>query len=74
MEIVQEKRAFSGLVNRNQRADGRIVVLETSGVPLLMKTVNYAAIGVWIVISRPLASAYCNWKLSTTPPRGAVYD
>lgn len=34
MEIVQEKRAFSGLVNRNQRADGRIVVLETSGVPL----------------------------------------
>lgn len=32
--IVMEKRAFSGLVNRNQRADGSIVVLETSGVPL----------------------------------------
>lgn len=32
--IVAEKRAFSGLVNRNQRADGGIVVLETSGVPL----------------------------------------
>lgn len=32
--IVMEKRAFSGLVNRNQRADGTIVVLETSGIPL----------------------------------------
>lgn len=32
--IVAEKRAFSGLVNRNQRADGSIVVLETSGIPL----------------------------------------
>ncbi len=32
--IVMEKRAFSGLVNRNQRADGSIVVLETSGIPL----------------------------------------
>ncbi|MGY5955576.1 diguanylate cyclase [Kosakonia sp. BK9b] len=32
--IVAEKRAFSGLVNRNQRRDGTIVVLETSGVPL----------------------------------------
>ncbi|WP_342323713.1 diguanylate cyclase [Kosakonia sp. BYX6] len=32
--IVTEKRAFSGLVNRNQRADGSIVVLETSGIPL----------------------------------------
>ena len=34
LEIVMEKRAFSGLVNRNQRADGRVVVLETSGIPL----------------------------------------
>lgn len=34
LDIVTEKRAFSGLVNRNQRADGRIVVLETSGIPL----------------------------------------
>ncbi|MBG6245654.1 diguanylate cyclase [Candidatus Symbiopectobacterium sp. 'North America'] len=33
-EIVAAKRPFSGLVNRNQRADGRIVVLETSGIPL----------------------------------------
>lgn len=33
-EIVMAKRPFSGLVNRNQRADGRIVVLETSGIPL----------------------------------------
>ncbi|MEN5059389.1 diguanylate cyclase [Luteimonas sp. TWI1416] len=32
--IVAERRAFSGLVNRNLHADGRIVVLETSGVPL----------------------------------------
>lgn len=32
--IVTEKRAFSGLVNRNQRTDGTIVVLETSGIPL----------------------------------------
>lgn len=37
LEIVQEKRAFSGLVNRNRRADGRIVVLETSGIPLFDK-------------------------------------
>lgn len=33
-EIVAQKRAFSGLVNRNVRADGQIVVLETSGIPL----------------------------------------
>lgn len=34
MDIVTAKRAFSGLVNRNRRADGTIVVLETSGIPL----------------------------------------
>lgn len=34
LDIVMEKRAFSGLVNRNQRADGRVVILETSGIPL----------------------------------------
>lgn len=33
-EIVAAQRAFSGLVNRNRRADGTIVVLETSGIPL----------------------------------------
>lgn len=33
--IVAEKRGFSHLLNRNVRRDGRIVVLETSGVPLL---------------------------------------
>jgi len=33
-EIVAKRIPFSGLVNRNRRADGRIVVLETSGVPL----------------------------------------
>nr|WP_318382422.1 diguanylate cyclase [uncultured Enterobacter sp.] len=33
-EIVTKQIPFSGLVNRNQRADGQIVVLETSGVPL----------------------------------------
>lgn len=33
-EIVAQQRAFSGLVNRNMRADGQIVVLETSGIPL----------------------------------------
>lgn len=33
-EIVAQQRPFSGLVNRNMRADGRIVVLETSGIPL----------------------------------------
>lgn len=32
--IVAERRPFSGLINRNLRADGRLVVLETSGVPL----------------------------------------
>lgn len=32
--IVAAARPFSGLVNRNQRPDGSIVVLETSGVPL----------------------------------------
>lgn len=32
--IVGEQRAFSGLINRNLHADGRVVVLETSGVPL----------------------------------------
>lgn len=33
-DIVTAKRAFSGLVNRNRRRDGSIVVLETSGIPL----------------------------------------
>jgi PAS domain S-box-containing protein len=33
--IVAEKRAFSHLLNRNRCRDGRIVVLETSGIPLL---------------------------------------
>lgn len=33
-EIVGARRPFSGLVNRNQRPDGSIVILETSGVPL----------------------------------------
>ena len=33
--IVGAKRAFSGLINRNIHAKGHIVVLETSGVPLL---------------------------------------
>jgi len=34
-EIVREKRSFAGLINRNIHRDGRIVVVETSGVPLL---------------------------------------
>lgn len=33
--IVALQRPFSGLINRNLRADGRLVVLETSGIPLL---------------------------------------
>lgn len=33
--IIAEKRAFAGLINRNRHRDGHIVVLETSGVPLL---------------------------------------
>ena len=33
-EIVREKRSFAGLINHNRHRDGRIVVLETSGVPL----------------------------------------
>lgn len=32
--IVAQQRPFAGLINRNLRADGRLVVLETSGVPL----------------------------------------
>ncbi|MEE1922490.1 sensor domain-containing diguanylate cyclase [Pseudomonas sp. 148P] len=32
--IVAEQRPFAGLINRNVRSDGRLVVLETSGVPL----------------------------------------
>lgn len=34
LEIVAQRRPFSGLVNRNLRADGSLVVLETSGIPL----------------------------------------
>lgn len=34
LAIVEQQIPFSGLVNRNQRADGQIVVLETSGIPL----------------------------------------
>ncbi len=33
-EIAAAQQSFSGLVNRNLRSDGTIVVLETSGVPL----------------------------------------
>lgn len=33
-EIVATKSPFSGLVNRNIHTDGRVVVLETSGIPL----------------------------------------
>jgi PAS domain S-box-containing protein len=33
--IVADKRAFSHLLNRNRCRDGRILVLETSGIPLL---------------------------------------
>nr|WP_280174767.1 PAS domain-containing sensor histidine kinase [Azospirillum oryzae] len=36
--IVSEKRPFSGLVNINRRKDGSLVVLETSGVPLIAPT------------------------------------
>lgn len=32
--IAAEQRPFAGLINRNIRSDGRLVVLETSGVPL----------------------------------------
>ena len=34
-DIVAQKRAFSHLLNRNRCRDGRILVLETSGIPLL---------------------------------------
>jgi len=34
VEIVAQQRPFAGLINRNLRADGRLVVLETSGIPL----------------------------------------
>lgn len=33
-EIVEKKTAFSGLINRNLHADGHVVILETSGIPL----------------------------------------
>ncbi|MEA9796168.1 diguanylate cyclase [Xanthomonas campestris pv. raphani] len=33
-EIVAARRPFQGLLNRNVRADGRTVMLETSGIPL----------------------------------------
>lgn len=32
--IVAQRRPFAGLINRNLHADGRLVVLETSGIPL----------------------------------------
>ncbi|MGK9063869.1 sensor domain-containing diguanylate cyclase [Stutzerimonas chloritidismutans] len=32
--IVAAQRPFAGLINRNLHADGRLVVLETSGIPL----------------------------------------
>ena len=36
-EAVREKKPFSGLENSNLHKDGRIIVLETSGVPILDK-------------------------------------
>ncbi|GGY25321.1 sensor domain-containing diguanylate cyclase [Paludibacterium paludis] len=32
--ILAEEKPFAGLINRNQRADGSIVVLESSGIPV----------------------------------------
>ncbi|WP_110970937.1 sensor domain-containing diguanylate cyclase [Pseudomonas huaxiensis] len=39
--IVAEQRPFAGLINRNIRSDGRLVVLETSGVPLFDAQGNF---------------------------------
>ncbi|QLF92425.1 diguanylate cyclase [Pseudomonas sp. ABC1] len=33
-DIITARRPFSGLINRNLKADGSLVVLETSGIPL----------------------------------------
>lgn len=33
-DILASKQPFSGLINRNLRADGSVVILETSGIPL----------------------------------------
>lgn len=33
-DIFASQQPFSGLINRNQRADGSIVIIETSGMPL----------------------------------------
>lgn len=40
--IVAEQRPFAGLINRNIRSDGRLVVLETSGVPIFEGDGNFA--------------------------------
>lgn len=33
-DLLASKQPFSGLINRNLRADGSVVILETSGIPL----------------------------------------
>lgn len=33
-EVLATQQPFSGMINRNQRADGGVVVIETSGIPL----------------------------------------
>lgn len=40
--IVSEQRPFAGLINRNIRSDGRMVVLETSGVPIFDANGDFA--------------------------------
>ncbi|TBU99919.1 sensor domain-containing diguanylate cyclase [Stutzerimonas kirkiae] len=40
--IIQARRPFNGLVNRNLKADGSLIILETSGIPLFDERGEFA--------------------------------
>ena len=70
--IVAERRPFAGLINRNLHADGRIRVLETSGIPLFAddgSLAGYRGIDRDITpLIGPLSPRLASSKRCTPPP------
>ena len=49
-DIAADRRSFSGLINANLHRNGQLVILETSGVPILVSMGGSLVIGVWTVM------------------------
>lgn len=61
-DILASKQPFSGLINRNLRADGSVVILETSGIPLFDE---HGTLTGYRGTDRDISNACCNSNLST---------